>query len=59
VKLDLYDIRGAKLKTLIHERKPAGANEYVLNGSTLASGVYFYTLDFDGTSITRKMVLMK
>ena len=59
VRLDLYDIRGAKLKTLIHERKPAGANEYVLDGSTLASGVYFYTLDFDGTSITRKMVLMK
>ena len=59
VRLDLYDIRGTKLKTLIHQRKPAGANEYVLDGSTLASGVYFYTLDFDGTSITRKMVLMK
>ena len=32
VQLDLYDVRGAKLKTLIHERKPAGANEYVLDG---------------------------
>jgi len=59
VRLDLYDIRGSKVKTLVHERKQGGVNEYIVDGSSLASGVYFYTLDVDGVSTTRKMLLLK
>ncbi|MBH10796.1 MAG: hypothetical protein CMG74_10695 [Candidatus Marinimicrobia bacterium] len=59
VRLDLYDILGVKVKTLFHDQKPAGGNEYLLDASMLSSGVYFYTLDFEGNSISRKMVLLK
>ncbi|MED5317338.1 MAG: T9SS type A sorting domain-containing protein [Candidatus Neomarinimicrobiota bacterium] len=59
VVLDLYDLRGKLVETFINEEKPVGAHQFVLDGSQLASGVYFYTMTANGISRTRKLVLMK
>ena len=59
VALDLFDIRGAKVRTLLNEHRLAGSHEFTLDGSKLASGVYFYSMTANGISETRKLVLMK
>ena len=59
VALDLFDIRGVKVKTLVNESHPAGSHEFTFDGSKLASGVYFYSMTANGINKTRKLVLMK
>ena len=59
VSLDLFDIRGVKVKTLLSEHHQAGSHQYTLDGTALASGVYFYTMTANGVSKTQKLVLMK
>ena len=59
VALDLFDIRGAKIQSLINKHYEAGAHIFSLNGSNLASGVYFYSLTVNGNTKTRKLALMK
>ncbi len=59
VVLDLFDIRGAKIKSLINKYYEAGSHVFTLDGSSLASGVYFYSLTVNGETKTRKLALMK
>ena len=59
ISLDLYDIRGLKIKSLVSGVKPAGSHTFTLDATDMASGVYFYTLTLDNLSQTRKLVLMK
>ena len=59
VNMELFDIRGAKVRTLINENKPAGSYEFTFDGPQLSSGVYFYSMTANGITKTRKLVLMK
>ncbi len=61
VKLELYDITGRKVATLVNAWQNAGYYSFTLNGSAynLASGVYFYRLTAGGFVATKKMVLVK
>ncbi|MCB1059422.1 MAG: T9SS type A sorting domain-containing protein [Calditrichaeota bacterium] len=59
VKLAVFDVTGRQVATLVDETMNAGAHVVTFDGSGFASGVYFSLLDFDGTSMTRKMVLLK
>jgi len=59
VNMELFDIRGAKVRTLINENKPEGFYEFTFDGSQLSSGVYFYSMTANGITKTRKLVLMK
>ena len=59
ISLDLYDIRGLKIKSLVSGVKPAGSHSFMFDASDMASGVYFYTLSLDNITQTRKLVLMK
>ena len=59
VKLSLYDIRGGFVETLINKRINAGNHDFMLDASYLSSGVYFYTMTVNGSSQTRKLILMK
>ena len=59
VHLDLYDVRGNWIRSLVSGMKPAGGHEYVLDASDMSSGLYFYTMSINGSSKTRKLVLMK
>ena len=59
VNMELFDIRGAKVRTLINENKPEGSYKFAFDGSQLSSGVYFYSMTSNGITKTRKLVLMK
>ena len=59
VTLKVYNILGEKVAALLDDYKSAG--NYVVNfdGSTLASGIYYYTLKMDEFQQTRKMLLLR
>ncbi|HEY3250293.1 MAG TPA: T9SS type A sorting domain-containing protein [Ignavibacteria bacterium] len=59
VSLEVFDIRGRKVATLIDEEKTAGNYRVDFYASDLSSGVYLYTLKGDGVSLSKKMLLVK
>ncbi|HUI30019.1 MAG TPA: M4 family metallopeptidase [Candidatus Acidoferrales bacterium] len=59
VTLSVYDILGRKVMTLVDGVETPGNHEVRFDGSSLASGVYFYRLTTDNFSATKKLVLMK
>ncbi|CUU06220.1 Por secretion system C-terminal sorting domain-containing protein [Candidatus Kryptobacter tengchongensis] len=59
IKIEVYDVLGRKIKTLVEGYKPAGLYYVNFNADDLPSGVYFYALKAEGRIFTRKMVLIK
>jgi Secretion system C-terminal sorting domain len=59
VKLNVYDIKGNLVQSLINERKNTGEYTYEFNGNGLSSGVYFYKLEVNGMSDAKRMLLIK
>ncbi len=59
VKVNIYDMLGRKVKSLVNENMDAGYHKVTINASELASGVYLYTLEAGNISLTRKMMLLK
>ncbi len=59
VKLILYDVLGVELAVLVDSEKPFGSYEVEVNGSNLASGVYFIRMNAGSYSVTKKIMLMK
>lgn len=59
VDLSIYDIRGAKIRTLAKGYHKPGNFSVRWNASDMSSGVYFYRLITDRQSISRKMQLIK
>jgi subtilisin family serine protease len=62
--LDVYNIRGQKVKTLLNDSKTAGIHSIVWDGKdahgrSVSSGVYFYRLTTPIRTQTSKMLLMK
>lgn len=64
VTLNIYDVLGNRIKTLVNESKPVG--DYQIkwdgtnqNGERLSSGQYFYQLKVGDFVSTKKMVLLK
>ena len=64
VVLEIYNILGQKVRTLVNRTLPAGIHTVVFdsrddNGHNVTSGVYFYRLKTAGWSRSMKMMLMK
>jgi len=64
VRIDVYDVAGRLITTLVDETRPAGRHSVDWNGQddagrTAASGVYFYRMRADKFEQTRKMVLLR
>jgi hypothetical protein len=59
VKLQVFDMLGREVSTLVNERREAGIYEVVFNTSTLSSGTYFYRLQSNTFVETKKMILLK
>lgn len=64
VRIAVYDVRGARVRTLVDEERVAGS--YVTSwdgrsddGVQAASGVYFYSMRAGGFAESRRMVLLK
>lgn len=63
-RLDVFDLTGAKVKTLVNGELEAGQHSFVWNGSNdqgniLASGVYFYKLNTAEGQEVKRMTLLK
>ncbi|NGP88615.1 T9SS type A sorting domain-containing protein [Fodinibius halophilus] len=59
VKLEVYDILGRKVRSLVDENKNEGIHSEFFNTSDLASGIYFYRLQTDEKVKTKKMTIIK
>ncbi|MFA5403382.1 MAG: T9SS type A sorting domain-containing protein [Ignavibacteria bacterium] len=59
VELRVYDILGKEIMTLVNEKLQAGEYEITFNRSGLSNGIYFYKLETEKFSETKKMILIK
>jgi len=59
VRISLYNILGKEILNMVNEQKQAGTYEYVLNSMNLNTGVYYYKMEINGFSSTRKLLLLK
>jgi len=60
VNLDIYNILGRKVETLVNEMKTPGNYSVQWNGQDFSSGEYFYRIQLgDSKVLTQKMLLMK
>jgi hypothetical protein len=58
VTLDVFNLLGQKVKTLVNEDQKAGSYQVSFTSENLASGVYFYRLQAGNYSEVRKMILL-
>ncbi len=64
VRIEVLDVRGRRVRTLVDGMRPAGSHQVVWrgrgdDGRGVASGVYFVRLIADGRAQTHKMTLVK
>ncbi|MEP7146553.1 MAG: T9SS type A sorting domain-containing protein, partial [bacterium] len=67
VKLNVYDVLGNEIKTLVNEKQDQGSYSVTFDGANLPSGIYFYKLVVSGAnslsaenySDTKRMILLK
>ncbi len=59
VTIDIYNILGHTIVTLVNEKNQAGQHRVVWNASDRSSGVYFYRIEAGDYTETRKMILLK
>jgi flagellar hook assembly protein FlgD len=62
--LEIFNIKGQKVKTLLNEYLQEGEHSVLWNGTnnqnkTVGAGIYFYRLTTPDASLTRKMLLLK
>jgi hypothetical protein len=59
VSLKIFDALGRELNTLVNEVKAPGSYAIDFDGTNLPSGIYFYKLQTENYSGTKKMLLIK
>ncbi|MCP4632000.1 MAG: T9SS type A sorting domain-containing protein [candidate division Zixibacteria bacterium] len=59
VRIDIYNLAGQKIETLIDRNIRAGHHNITWDASTYSSGVYFYKLTANNKTQTKRMTLMK
>ena len=58
VDLVVYDILGREVEVVVQQFQSSGQHEITFDASSLAGGVYLYTLDVGGQKISRKLIVM-
>jgi hypothetical protein len=59
VSINIYDVLGKEITTLVNKEQPQGYYEIEWNAASLPSGVYFYQLRSGDFMATKKMILLK
>ena len=59
VTIEVYNMLGHRVQTLLNQKKPAGRHQVTFNAGNLASGLYFYTLKAGHYREMKKMLLIK
>lgn len=57
--LRLYDILGNEVRELCSSELPVGKHAIIVDGTKLSSGIYFYRLQFEGNTLTKKLLFIK
>jgi hypothetical protein len=57
--LEIFDVRGRRLETLVARELPAGEHAVAWTAAGKASGVYIGRLTAGGRMVTRRIVLLK
>ncbi|MFA5404124.1 MAG: T9SS type A sorting domain-containing protein [Ignavibacteria bacterium] len=58
-KIIIYNVLGKKVAILVNEKLKAGTYQVSFDAGDLASGLYYYKLEVNGFTETKKMVLIK
>jgi len=58
VRLDIFNVLGQRITTLINEKQQSGEYSIIWDASNIASGIYFYRLTTKEKILTKKMVLL-
>jgi hypothetical protein len=59
VTIEIYDLLGRKLETLVNGNQAAGNHQQEWNADSHSSGIYFYRIKAGEYSETKKMLLIK
>ena len=59
VKVNITDITGSMVKTVYEGFEGVGKHQISWDSETLPSGTYFVTFEFENSSLTKKVVLLK
>ncbi len=60
VKIEVFNILGQRVARLLNEERPSGVQDINFDGSSLASGIYIYTIEVqDKFFEAKKMLLLK
>ena len=59
VSIKVFDVLGKEIAALVNEKKEPGYYEASFDGSSLASGLYFYRIEAGNFVETKKMMLIK
>jgi len=59
VTLEVFDVLGREVRTLVSEVRQAGTYKAVFDATSLPSGIYFYRLTASHNTITKKMILLR
>ncbi|MCK7516542.1 MAG: T9SS type A sorting domain-containing protein [Ignavibacteriales bacterium] len=59
VNLRVFDVLGNEVTTLLNDEQQSGNYEIKYDGSSIASGIYFYQIRAGNYTETKKMVLLK
>ena len=59
MRLKVFDITGREVAVLVNKNLPKGEYTYDFNGANYPSGVYFYRLETEKFTATKKMILVK
>jgi type IX secretion system substrate protein/dockerin type I repeat protein len=57
--IDIYNIRGQKVETLVDDYFEAGKHSVIWNADNRSSGIYFLGYETGGMSVIRKLMLLK
>ncbi|MCD4795329.1 MAG: carboxypeptidase-like regulatory domain-containing protein [Bacteroidales bacterium] len=62
--IEIYDIQGKKIKTLVNEYQVSGNHSVIWNGTNetgipVGTGIYFYRLKTDNNIVLKKIMLIK
>jgi hypothetical protein len=59
VKMQIFNINGQLVETLVNEVKTPGYYDFIWDGSSVSSGLYIYRFEADGITDVQKMILLK
>jgi len=64
VEIDIYNMKGQKIRNLLSDEYPAGTHSVIWNGKNdkgniVANGMYLYQVKTERYSTTQKMIMMK